>query len=105
MSKPKGERVCGEQCQRCGVRYDTIYRVPPAVWHRILPAAGEAGLLCLPCCEELARKAGLVLHWDAAVGQFPYSSEMAKAKPATQLIRGRARPPLARGAGAKRRKA
>jgi len=73
--QPSPDKANGERCQRCGVLYRVVYRVPDDVWLLVGPKAGEDGLLCLACVAEAAEQAGIPLFWEAAVGRYPTESE------------------------------
>jgi len=60
-----------EQCQDCGSPYKAVYRVPDDVWRLISPTDDGSGLLCIDCADFQARRAGIVLFWEAAVGEYP----------------------------------
>lgn len=64
-----------EVCQACHQPYDTVYRVPDVVWKKISPKTidghGGGGLLCPPCADARASKAGYFLFWSAEVGRYP----------------------------------
>ena len=61
-----------ETCQSCGVKYDTVYRVPDRVWAIVSGRDDEGGLLCPECCDAIARQDhGIVLYWEAAVDRYP----------------------------------
>lgn len=62
---------CGERCQECGELYDAVYRVPDRIWWVITGRDDGGGLLCPACCDRMARDAGLILYWEAAVGEYP----------------------------------
>ena len=64
-----------EFCQNCEGYYDTVFRVPDDVWERLTGHTDGAGLLCPACCELLARRVGLELYWEAAVGEYPVAAE------------------------------
>ena len=64
-----------EVCQNCGGYYDTVFRVPTGVWEKLTGHADGGGLLCPACCDLLARRVGLELYWEAAVGEYPVAAE------------------------------
>lgn len=64
-----------ELCQNCECYYDTVFRVPDDVWEKLIGHEGGRGLLCPTCCDLLARRAGLELYWEAAVGEYPVARE------------------------------
>ena len=64
-----------EFCQNCEGYYDTVYRVPDGIWERLTGHIDGRGLLCPACCDLLARRAGLELYWEAAVGEYPVAAE------------------------------
>jgi len=64
-----------EFCQNCEGYYDTVFRVPDDVWEKLTDRADGRGLLCPACCDLLARRAGLELYWEAAVGEYPVAAE------------------------------
>ena len=65
------ERELGEKCMNCGYRYLMVYRVPDSVWERVTGRTNGSGLLCPRCCDDIARKKGIWLFWEAAEGEFP----------------------------------
>jgi hypothetical protein len=60
----------GELCQHCGSPYTTVYRVPDSVWLDVIDKAPN-GLLCVECCDRLARDAGYELYWEADDDRYP----------------------------------
>ena len=54
-----------EHCQVCGKEYETVYSIPDEVWRKITPKDGEAGLLCIECADQRARRMGRELYWIA----------------------------------------
>lgn len=60
-----------EKCDCCRFPYESVYRVPDAVWAKIALRADGSGLLCMDCCDGLARNLGIDLYWEAAVGEYP----------------------------------
>ena len=64
-----------EVCQNCEGYYDTVFRVPTGVWEKLTGHADGGGLLCPACCDLLARRVGLELYWEAAVGEYPVAAE------------------------------
>ena len=61
----------GEKCQRCDWVYETVYRIDDSLWERISPKKSKAGLLCPECADELARRQGITLFWEAKQGEYP----------------------------------
>lgn len=59
--------MMGEQCQRCGNFYRTVYRIPDDVWRKIT----DLNRLCPRCCDWLARHAGISLYWEANPDRYP----------------------------------
>jgi len=57
--------VDNEICQKCGKPYLTVYNIPNEIWIKISPKKSEGGLLCISCCDELAREQQIVLYWQA----------------------------------------
>ena len=64
-----------EVCQNCEGYYDTVYRMPDDVWEKLTGHADGGGLLCPACCDLLARRVGLELYWEAAIGEYPIAAE------------------------------
>jgi len=52
------------RCQNCGNYYLALYSVPDSVWVRISPRHPHGGLLCLNCCDNLARDIELPIIWE-----------------------------------------
>ena len=57
-----------EICQCCQKEYFNIYRIPDDIWLKIM--GKSEGLLCLSCCDVLAKECGIELYWEAQPGQF-----------------------------------
>lgn len=62
----------GEECQRCGLAYTVVYRLPDELWEKV--TGGQYTLLCPTCCDHLAREKGIYLHWEAQAGVYPTDS-------------------------------
>jgi len=45
------------------------------VWQRLTGRTDGGGLLCSTCCDLLARRVGIELYWEAAVGEYPVATE------------------------------
>jgi len=58
-----------ERCQNCGNHYLAVYSVPDSVWEKVSPRRSHGGLLCLDCCDNLARDMGLSITWEGKVGR------------------------------------
>lgn len=63
-----------ELCQNCECYYDTVYRVPDAVWLKLTGQNDGGGLLCPACCDLLARQAGIELFWEAGIAEYPITA-------------------------------
>ena len=63
----------GEICDRCGARYDEVYRVPDELWAELTERLGGSGLLCMGCCEALAGGRGSI-YWSGTLGDWPAPS-------------------------------
>lgn len=59
-----------EKCQRCGLRYPTVWMAPNELWVRVTGTEGS-GLRCMSCFDQEARQNGIVLYWYCGVGKFP----------------------------------
>ena len=60
-----------EKCDNCHRLYETVYRVPDLVWEAVSKKKDGAGMLCIQCCDAIAREKGAGLWWEARIGRYP----------------------------------
>lgn len=57
----------GEKCMQCGKHYLAVYWIPQEMWSAVTEKTDGSGMLCIPCCDQLARSKGISLEWTAEV--------------------------------------
>jgi len=59
-----------EVCKLCGKPYQVVYRLSDALWQTLF-GNKAAWTVCPGCIEEVARKNGIFLYWEASEGHYP----------------------------------
>lgn len=54
-----------EHCQRCGKRYDAVWRAPDKLWKAVTGIKDGSGLFCPSCFTAIAQGKGISVYWDA----------------------------------------
>jgi hypothetical protein len=66
-----------EICALCGGPVHIVFHVPDSIWEAVTGYGGRRdteaapGVLCPPCVTDLARDAGLFLHWTCDTEDWP----------------------------------
>ncbi len=55
-----------ETCADCGENVNQVWHTPDELWRRVT-GQGDGICLCVTCFDNLARAAGILLQWGAAL--------------------------------------